>query len=80
MTDLSNFENISVVDHRKDEGYVTPVEAAGEDKVYVSRIREDHTIDNGLNMWVVSDNLLKGLSLSIFFVCGPFLFFTYLGW
>ena len=61
---LSNFENISVVDHRKDEGYVTPVEAAGEDKVYVSRIREDHTIDNGLNMWVVSDNLRKGAALN----------------
>jgi len=61
---LSNFENISVVDHRKDEGYVTPVEAAGEDKVYVSRIREDHTVDNGLNMWVVSDNLRKGAALN----------------
>ena len=61
---LSNFENISVVDHRKDEGYITPVEVAGEDKVYVSRIREDHTIDNGINMWVVSDNLRKGAALN----------------
>ena len=61
---LSNFENISVVDHRKDEGYVTPVEAAGEDKVYVSRIREDHTVENGLNIWVVSDNLRKGAALN----------------
>jgi aspartate-semialdehyde dehydrogenase len=61
---LSNFENISVVDHRKDEGYVTPVEAAGEDKVYVSRIREDHSVDNGLNIWVVSDNLRKGAALN----------------
>ena len=61
---LSNFENISVVDHRKDEGYVTPVEAAGEDKVYVSRIREDHSVENGLNIWVVSDNLRKGAALN----------------
>ena len=61
---LSNFENISVLDHRKDEGYVTPVEAAGEDKVYVSRIREDHSVDNGLNIWVVSDNLRKGAALN----------------
>ena len=61
---LSNFENITVVNHRRDEGYVTPVEAAGEDKVYVSRIREDHTVDNGLNIWVVSDNLRKGAALN----------------
>ena len=61
---LKNFDNISVIDHRKDEGYVTPVEAAGEDKVYVSRIREDHTVDNGLNIWVVSDNLRKGAALN----------------
>ena len=61
---LNSFENISVVDHRKDEGYVTPVEAAGEDKVYVSRIRQDNTVDNGLNIWVVSDNLRKGAALN----------------
>ena len=61
---LKNFENISVVDFHKDEGYVTPVEAAGEDKVYVSRIRKDNTVDNGLNIWVVSDNLRKGAALN----------------
>ena len=61
---LKNFDNISVIDHRKDDGYVTPIEAAGEDKVYVSRIREDHTVDNGLNIWVVSDNLRKGAALN----------------
>ena len=61
---LDNFENVSVIDHRKNEGYVTPVEAAGEDKVYVSRIREDHSVDNGLNIWVVSDNLRKGAALN----------------
>jgi len=61
---LNKFENISVIDHRKDEGYVTPVEAAGEDKVYISRIRQDDTVDNGLNLWVVSDNLRKGAALN----------------
>ena len=53
-----------VVDHRADEGYVTPVECAGEDAVYVSRIREDPTVENGLNLWVVSDNLRKGAALN----------------
>ena len=61
---LSNFENISVVDHRRDEGYVTPIEAAGENKVYISRIRQDFSVDNGLNLWVVSDNLRKGAALN----------------
>lgn len=61
---LKNFDGISVVDYRKDEGYITPVEAAGEDKVYVSRIRNDTSIDNGLNIWVVSDNLRKGAALN----------------
>ena len=61
---LKNFEGISVIDHRHDEGYVTPLEAAGEDKVYVSRIREDSSIENGLNIWVVSDNLRKGAALN----------------
>ena len=54
----------NVVDYHKDEGYVTPVEAAGQDKVYVSRIRRDDTIDNGINLWVVSDNLRKGAALN----------------
>ena len=53
-----------VVDHRQDEGYVTPVECAGEDAVYVSRIREDLTIENGLSFWCVSDNLRKGAALN----------------
>ncbi|HEX9702754.1 MAG TPA: aspartate-semialdehyde dehydrogenase [Rhodospirillales bacterium] len=55
---------IAVVDRRADEGYVTPAECAGEDAVYVSRIRSDPTIDNGLNLWVVSDNLRKGAALN----------------
>ena len=61
---LSNSDGISVIDHRKDEGYVTPAEIAGEDKVYISRIRNDDSIDNGLSLWVVSDNLRKGAALN----------------
>ncbi len=61
---LSKSDGISVIDHRKDEGYVTPVEIAGEDKVYISRIRNDDSIDNGLSLWVVSDNLRKGAALN----------------
>jgi aspartate-semialdehyde dehydrogenase len=61
---LKNAPGIAVVDHRVDEGYVTPVECAGEDKVYVSRIREDATIENGLSLWIVADNLRKGAALN----------------
>jgi len=53
-----------VIDKREDGGYITPLESAGEDATYISRIREDSTIDNGLNMWVVSDNLRKGAALN----------------
>ncbi len=49
-----------VVDKHEDGGYVTPYEAVGEDATYISRIREDPTVDNGLMLWVVSDNLRKG--------------------
>ena len=61
---LRNAPGVAVVDHRADEGYVTPVESAGDDLVFVSRIREDQTVENGLNMWVVSDNLRKGAALN----------------
>jgi aspartate-semialdehyde dehydrogenase len=61
---LRNALGVVVVDHRADEGYVTPVEAVGEDAVYVSRIREDPTVENGLTFWVVSDNLRKGAALN----------------
>lgn len=61
---LREAPGIVVVDHRADEGYVTPVECAGEDAVYVSRIREDVTVENGLNLWVVADNLRKGAALN----------------
>lgn len=54
----------SVVDIRADEGYVTPIEVAGEDNVYVSRVREDITVENGLNLWIVGDNLRKGAALN----------------
>ena len=53
-----------VVDKHEDGGYITPYESAGEDATYISRIREDQTIDNGLNIWVVSDNLRKGAALN----------------
>ena len=53
-----------VVDKREDGGYVTPYEATGEDATYISRIREDPTVDNGLAMWVVADNLRKGAALN----------------
>ena len=49
-----------VVDKREPGGYMTPVEAAGEFATYVSRIREDATVENGLALWIVSDNLLEG--------------------
>jgi aspartate-semialdehyde dehydrogenase len=61
---LHEAPGVTVLDHRADEGYVTPVEAAGEDAVYVSRIRRDPTVPNGLNLWVVSDNLRKGAALN----------------
>ncbi|MDN2567218.1 aspartate-semialdehyde dehydrogenase [Aquibium sp. A9E412] len=53
-----------VVDKHEDGGYVTPVESAGEDATYISRIREDATAENGLALWVVSDNLRKGAALN----------------
>ena len=61
---LKSAPGISVVDHRADEGYVTPQESAGEDSVFVSRIRKDPTVPYGLNLWVVSDNLRKGAALN----------------
>ena len=59
-----NSPGLKVVDFRVDEGYVTPVEVAGLDPVYLSRIRRDKTIENGLNFWCVSDNLRKGAALN----------------
>ena len=53
-----------VVDETKDGGYITPTESAGDFTTYVSRIREDKTQKNSINMWIVSDNLLKGAALN----------------
>ncbi len=61
---LENAPGIVVVDHRANEGYVTPHEAAGEDAVYISRIRKDPTVPNGMVFWCVSDNLRKGAALN----------------
>ncbi len=61
---LRQAPGIMVVDRPEDDGYVTPIEAAGEFATYVSRIREDATVENGLALWVVSDNLLKGAALN----------------
>lgn len=55
---------VVVVDKREPGGYVTPVDAAGEFATYVSRIREDATVENGIALWIVSDNLLKGAALN----------------
>jgi aspartate-semialdehyde dehydrogenase len=53
-----------VIDRREPGGYMTPHEAAGEDATYISRIREDPTVENGLSLWCVSDNLRKGAALN----------------
>ena len=61
---LNSFEGCKVVDERVDGGYSTPLEAEGKDETFISRIREDKTIKNGLNLWIVSDNLLRGAALN----------------
>jgi aspartate-semialdehyde dehydrogenase len=61
---LRNAPGCIVIDKREPGGYVTPHEAAGEDATYISRIREDPTVDNGLVFWCVSDNLRKGAALN----------------
>ena len=61
---LREAPGVLVVDKREDGGYVTPVEAAGEDATFVSRIRKDPTVEHGLALWVVSDNLRKGAALN----------------
>lgn len=61
---LREAPGIAVIDQRADEGYITPVDAVGEDLVYVSRIRDDPTVEHGLSLWVVADNLRKGAALN----------------
>ena len=57
-------DGVSVIDYRQNEGYVTPMESAGEDAVFISRIRKDPSVENGLVFWCVSDNLRKGAALN----------------
>ena len=61
---LNSFDGCKVIDERIDGGYSTPLEAEGKDETFISRIREDKTIENGLNLWIVSDNLLRGAALN----------------
>jgi aspartate-semialdehyde dehydrogenase len=61
---LREAPGVIVIDKREPGGYITPVEAAGEFAVYVSRIRRDPTVEHGLNLWCVSDNLRKGAALN----------------
>src|SRR5690554_3885221 len=61
---LREAPGVLVVDKREPGGYVTPIECVGDYATFVSRIRQDSTIDNGLNLWVVSDNLRKGAALN----------------
>ena len=61
---LAKMPGITVIDHHHEEGFVTPVECAGEDNAFVSRIRKDDTVEHGLNMWIVVDNLRKGAALN----------------
>ena len=62
--ELRESDGVVVLDDHVPGGYITQKEAAGEDAVYVSRIRKDPTVENGLSMWVVSDNLRKGAALN----------------
>ena len=61
---LNNSDGCQVIDERVDGGYITPIEAEGKYETFISRIREDKTIKNGLNLWIVSDNLLRGAALN----------------
>jgi aspartate-semialdehyde dehydrogenase len=61
---LRQAPGVVVIDKREPGGYITPVECVGDFATYVSRIREDPTVENGLSLWVVSDNLRKGAALN----------------
>ena len=61
---LREAPGILVVDKREPGGYITPIESVGEYATYISRIRQDSTIENGINLWCVSDNLRKGAALN----------------
>jgi aspartate-semialdehyde dehydrogenase len=61
---LREAPGVMLVDKREDGGYVTPIESAGDGATYVSRVRDDPTVENGLTLWCVSDNLRKGAALN----------------
>jgi aspartate-semialdehyde dehydrogenase len=61
---LKNFPGVKVVDDPKNGEYPMPIDVEGKDDVYVGRVREDESISNGINMWVVADNLRKGAALN----------------
>ena len=61
---LKNAPGCKVIDEHKDGGYITPLEAEGDYLTFISRVRKDHSNDKAINMWVVSDNLLKGAALN----------------
>lgn len=63
---LKHAHGVTVIDHRVDEGYVTPIEAAGDDPVFISRIRIDRAVENGLSFWCVADNLRRGVALTLY--------------
>lgn len=61
---LKSAKGVTVIDRQHEDGFVTPLECAGEDNVFISRIREDISVENGLSFWVVADNLRKGAALN----------------
>ena len=61
---LDNANGCKVIDERKDGGYITPIEAEGKNETFISRIRKDNTTKNAVNLWIVSDNLLRGAALN----------------
>ena len=61
---LREAPGVMLIDKREDGGYVTPVECVGDGATFVSRVRDDSTVDNGLSLWCVSDNLRKGAALN----------------
>ncbi|GIS66875.1 MAG: hypothetical protein CM1200mP5_6590 [Candidatus Pelagibacterales bacterium] len=70
---LEKAPGCKVVDETKDGGYITPVESSGDFLTYISRIRDDQTQKNSINMWVVSDNLLKGAALNAVQIANVFI-------
>ncbi len=61
---LNNADGCRVIDKRENGGYSTPIEATGSDETFISRIRDDKTKENSINLWIVSDNLLRGAALN----------------